>query len=80
MFLVPKLREDKWAPLPTVMEYMSKRERSHVLAGAKKQAVTASLDYYTPKMRIAGSSRTLVFVSLTKRSFSTLKRESSGFL
>lgn len=65
----------KWAPLPTVMEYMIKKERSHVLPRAIRQVEPGSLDYYTPKMKTARSSRTVVFISLTTRSFSTLKIE-----
>jgi len=47
--LVPNSRVAKWAPLPTVMEYMSKKEKSHVLPRAIRQVEPESLDYYTPK-------------------------------
>jgi hypothetical protein len=57
------------------MEYMSKKERSHVLPRAIIEVETGSLDCYTPTMKTARSSRTLAFISLTTRSFSTLKIE-----
>jgi hypothetical protein len=54
---------------------MSKKEKSHVLPRAIRQVEPESLDYYTPKKKRARSSRTLVFISLTTRGFSTLKIE-----
>jgi hypothetical protein len=58
-----------WVPLPTVMQYMSKRERSHFLPRAKTQVETGRSDYYTPKMTTAGSIITLLFISVTTRNF-----------